>query len=293
MNKGIKDPSSIFPYKEDGLELPPPLIEFYKRIGSLSRGKYSNYDTNFHILSLKNLELLAVEYEDDFKYLSEDSYHFFKETSASDWIMIGGEAEYGQYYINCSIKTEYFGVVFTYIQNIPDVYSVWRNFNEFLKGIPYSVLLNPPFCYDDGGSDPFYGGSYTDRNEVLYYVQLLNEQAKNVFNIARIIFCSALVDDNEKMNFFDVLPVEIIHLILFHCGNSEKRILSNVKRRIITRIESSVLNLKIIRDIIDYAGRKETIGKSRRDFEKFIATKIEDPFVASCASYFSREVEDE
>ena len=198
--------------------------------------------------------------------------------------------EYGEFYINCLANSKYFGVVFTSIQNEP-VNSVWRNFNDFLSGIPSAIILNPHQCYGSGGWDPFYGRSYTDRNEVLYYIKLLNEQAKNVFNIARIIFCSASVDDNEKMNFFDILPLEIIYLILIHCGNSEKRFQN--RNRVITHIESSVLNLEIIRGIIDYAERKETIGKSMKEFERFVSAKIDDPFLASCASFFYRDVEDE
>ena len=73
--------------------------------------------------------------------------------------------------INCSADPKYFGVVFNLIQNIPDVYSVWRNFNIFLT----SVLLNPSYRYNSGGRDPFYGGYY------ILIEMMFNEQPTIVF----------------------------------------------------------------------------------------------------------------
>ena len=96
-------------------------------------------------------------------------------------------------------------------------------------------------------------------------INLNNNNDNNYININ---------EDNNQMNIFDILPLEIIYLILIQCGDIEfvfemKSEKENGMRRIIN-FESSLINLILLNQIIGYAKDKKTIGKSSTGFEKFL-----------------------
>ena len=227
------------------------------------------------------------------------NFRSINDSTYQGWCSIGSELD-GFYAIDCDPNSKLFGVVITYIALDPEITTIWRNFNDFLNGvIPYLKLSTPSLYYHS--QSPCYGHYPRDRNELFYFIVLFREQAKIVFNIARIIFCSASInkhinnsDKYKKYYYFNKkkiinildLPIEIIPLILLECGNSEKLIQGNMKKRItITNIESTVLNLKFIYQIIDYAQSKETIGRTYDDFFSYLIEKFDDKLLIDCANY--------
>ena len=100
--------------------------------------------------------------------------------------------------------------------------------------------------------EKFYGFKYSDH---------LSE-----IKIARIIFCCSSTIDQESI--FEILSLELIHLILLQCGNNE--IVKEYKGRSILHIDSVIIDFNMLHRIIDYAIRKETIGKPKSQFVNYL-----------------------
>ena len=287
-----EDPSSLIEWREENQRLPPPLLHFYQQISTLKR-KFRNDEEDEEDTEeapkKKTTPFTIISFTGIINFLEEDEEYIprLEETKGNDWWHIGNEGESGNnYLINCSEDSEFFGFVIAmnYQSCEMEVSGVWRNFVDFLRGIPSSVLLIPKKNYK---AENFYGYKYSDRYNVIYYVKLLVEQSLKILKIARLIFCSSQSEDEKEKNIFDILPVELIHLIILNCGNSKVEI--EFKGRKITHVESCVVsdnNFNLLLRIINYATKKETIGKSKANFLEYLFETIDDKIMKECA-YFS------
>ena len=207
----------------------------------------------------------------------------FDDSKKEEWCTFATEGGMADFLINCSPASKYFGVIITITEGFY-VSALWRNFDDFLQGIPNANLFVPKVDYR---CDHFYGKEYSDRFELNYYIKLLIVQSKKILKISRILFCSShdnyinVTNDNKnnnQKNIFNILPMELIYLIIIQCGDNEivfeYECEMNRRVRRMTHEESSLINLNLLNQIIDYAKKKETIGQSPFKFRNYLLTCI-------------------